>query len=204
MLLIGRNLSPYTRRVAVSLGLLGIEFERKPLTAWHDLDEVRRMNPVGRVPALVLDDGEVLFDSSAILDYLDELAGSGKALMPPAGAERREVQRLTVAALGVMDKAAAARYELVMRPEEKVHKPWLEHNQGQVGSGLDWLEHNVSGPWLTGERLTQADVTLVAACDFLTVFDDSLFPPVKYPRLHALVAKANELAPFADTHPAGR
>lgn len=201
MLLIGRYLSPFTRRVAVTLKLLGMEFERKPLTAWHNLDEVRRLNPVGRVPVLVLDDGEVLFDSTAILDYLDEVAGTRRALTPSGGVERREVQRLTAAAMGVMEKAAAARYELVMRPEEKVHRPWLEHNLGQIRSGVDWLNEHIKGPWLAGERLTQADVTTVAMYDFLKLFDESLVREGTYGELGALVRRANGIKAFADTYP---
>ena len=67
MVLIGRYRSPFTRRVAISMRLLGIAYEHRPHTAWRNLQEVRAVNPVGRVPALILDSGEGLFDSSAIL-----------------------------------------------------------------------------------------------------------------------------------------
>jgi glutathione S-transferase len=179
-----------------------MEFESKPLTAWDNLEDVRRLNPVGRVPALVLDDGEVLFDSSAILEYLDEIAGPETALVPPHGHARREVLRLTAAALGVMEKEAAVRFELNQRPSEKVHQPWIEHNRGQVHSGLEWLNSQVKGPWMTGERLTQADVTTVVTCDFLRAFDESLLPSGKYPALDGLIERATSMIPFAVTHPA--
>lgn len=201
MLLIGRYLSPFTRRVAVTMKLLDIPFESSPLTAWQNLDEVRRMNPVGRVPALVLDDGEVIFDSGAILDYLDEQVGPERALTPPAGRERRDVMRLTATAVGIMEKGAAARYEVVMRPEDKIHTPWLEHNRGQIESGLNWLETQVKGSWLTGESLSQADVSTAVMGAFLRLIDDALMPEGKYPQLDGLVARANELVAFSSTDP---
>ena len=86
MILVGRYRSPFTRRVAISMQLLGIEYEHRPHTAWSNLAEVRAVNPVGRVPALILDSGEALFDSSAILDYIDQLAGPQRALVPPTRA----------------------------------------------------------------------------------------------------------------------
>ena len=76
MVLVGRYRSPFTRRVAISLRILDIAYEHLPYTAWSQLEAVRRVNPVGRVPALVLDSGESLFDSTAILDHLDQLCRS--------------------------------------------------------------------------------------------------------------------------------
>lgn len=200
MILIGRYLSPFTRRVAVSLKILGIPFERKPLTAWHNLDEVRRSNPVGRVPALVLDDGEVLFDSTAILDHLDESAGPDKALLPAGGPERREVLRIVAVCLGIMEKAAAARYEGAMRPEEKVHEPWIEHNLGQARSGLQWLD-SALGARDGGGRITQAEIGAVVTHDFLGVVRPELVSPGSHPALEALVERHRALPAFAETHP---
>lgn len=166
MILYGRYLSPYARRVAVSLKVLGIPFERQAITAWQDLDELRRRNPVGRVPALMTDQGELLFDSSAILDDLDCLVGQERALLPTCRAERRELLRVVSVALGVMDKAAAARYECVMRPVDKIHRPWLDHNISQVVSGLDWLNTKFAGA-RPRERLMQDVISTVVAYDFL-------------------------------------
>ena len=91
MLLVGRLTSPFSRRVAVSLRYLGFDFEHRAINAWSSLAEMRSYNPAGRVPALVLDDGEVLFDSNAILDYLDFLVGPDRAPDSPRGA--RPTQR---------------------------------------------------------------------------------------------------------------
>ncbi|WP_104017741.1 glutathione S-transferase family protein [Roseovarius nitratireducens] len=200
MILIGRYLSPFTRRVAVSLKLLGLPFERRPLTAWHDLEELRRLNPVGRVPALILDDGEMIFESSAILDEIDRIAGPDRALLPAAGPARREALRVTAVALGVMDKAAAARYERVMRPKEKVHQPWIDHNIGQVMSGLGWLEERFADTALPPE-MSQPVISTVVAHDFLAVAMAQMVDLQGVPALRALSQACADLPAFAETRP---
>src|SRR5258705_11343896 len=89
MLLVGQYDSPFVRRVAISLHVFGIAFERNTKSVFADADEMRRINPLGRIPSLVLDDGEVIIDSAAILDYLDGLVGAERALLPPHGPARR-------------------------------------------------------------------------------------------------------------------
>ncbi len=136
MLLVGRYTSPFSRRVAVSLCYLGFEYEHKPINAWSNLTEMRSYNPVGRVPALVLDDGEVLFDSGAILDYLDFLVGPERALTPLTEPERHGVMRVIVCAMGALEKMVHSVYEVAMHPEEKVHEPWIDHNLSQTELAL--------------------------------------------------------------------
>ncbi len=200
MILVGRYLSPYTRRVAVSLHLLNLPFERRPLNPWQNLDDVREINPTGRIPALILDDGEVVFESSAILDHLDQSVGPDRALMAPSGATRRAHLRAVSVGLSVMDKAAAARYELVMRPTDRIHQPWFDHNVSQVHSGLDWLEaHTIK---LCGEgQLTQAAITAIVAFDFLAVALSDHINQDKYTALAALSAEAAVRPAFRQTHP---
>src|SRR3954464_10226841 len=106
MLLVGQYDSPYVRRGAVSLHLLGTPFERRPLSVFGDFGAVRRRNPLGRVPALALDDGEVLGDSTAILHHTGRLAGPERALLPRSGAERRRALQVVALATGCSDKAA--------------------------------------------------------------------------------------------------
>jgi glutathione S-transferase len=109
--LIGHYDSPFVRRVGVSLHILGMPFERQLLSVFSNAGELRAYNPVGRVPALVLEDGEVLVDSAAILDHLDEVAGPERALMPASGAARRDAMQKIVLATGINDKAVAITYE---------------------------------------------------------------------------------------------
>ena len=88
MKLVGPWISGFTRRTAITMKLLGIPFEHLNLNAYTDKEEVRRYSPMGKVPALVLDHGEVLIDSPGIIDVLHEMAGPEKALIPPSGAPR--------------------------------------------------------------------------------------------------------------------
>lgn len=203
MILVGRYRSPFSRRVAVSMQLLGLPYEHRPYTTWSNLAAVRAVNPVGRVPALILDTGETLIDSSAILDYVDQLAGPECALVPTREPERRRVLRVTACALGVLEKVVAALYEKTMHPSEKFHLPWFEHNVSQARSGLEWLDAVDSSPWLAGDRLTQADVTTVVMYDFTRIVNEALIPIGAYPHLDALAGRCNELPAFGATRPTG-
>src|SRR5690349_13111818 len=117
MLLIGMFDSPFVRRVAVSLKLLEIKFEHKNWSVGRDQAQIRKYNPLGRVPVLVLDDGEVLTDSAAILDYLDGRVGRDRALLPFTGAPRRRALALMALATGAAEKAVQQIYEGFFRPE---------------------------------------------------------------------------------------
>jgi glutathione S-transferase len=201
VILIGRYRSPFTRRVAISMRLLGIEYEHRPHTAWSNLADVRAVNPVGRVPALVLDSGEALFDSSAILDYLDHLVGPPRALVPVQEPARHQVLRVTACALGVLEKVVAALYAQTMYPPEKHHPPWIEHNENQARSGLGWLAALEPPAALFGTTLTQAEITTVVMVDFTRIVNPQLIPDGAYPRLDTLVAYCSRLPPFVETRP---
>ena len=101
MILIGRYLSPFVRRVAATMHIYEPPFEHRPFSVvGEDRPKIRDVNPLSRVPALILDDGETLIDSGAILDYLDEQAGPERALTPASGGERRRVLKLMAVAVG--------------------------------------------------------------------------------------------------------
>ncbi len=205
MLLIGRDLSPYTRRVAISMAILGLPVERLQLGTATQQDEIRAYNPLGRVPALQLDDGEVLIESAAILDYLDELAGPDRALIPAAGAARRRVRRHCALLSGVLDKAVWAYYERTRRPDDKIHLPWVEACERQVTDGMAAAEAerpDSAGGWLLGgDRPTQADVTALVTLPFLRLVLPHLVPEGGFPRLEALAARGPDVPGFAETVP---
>src|SRR5580693_3927004 len=116
MILVGQYDSPFVRRVAVSLRVLGFAYQHDTRSVFADFEAMRRVNPLGRIPSLVLDDGETLIDSAAILDWLDQSVGPERALVPAAGAERRRVLRRIALATGAIDKVGAATYERLIRP----------------------------------------------------------------------------------------
>lgn len=198
MKLVGRMLSPFVRRVAATLNLYDMAWESWPLSTVSDMAEILRVNPVGRVPVLYLDDGEMLLDSSAILDHLDELAG-GRALTPRGGAERRAVLRATAIALGTAEKSVAAFYESKRRPEELRWPDGLGMVMAQARGGFAALEAMLEGQdHLVLGRLTQADVTAVIALEFIeTVLPD--LPEAPLLRLSALRDRLNRDARFAST-----
>jgi len=201
MILYGRYRSPYTRRVAVTLKTYQLDYQHRPITAWTHLDELRRINPVGRIPALVLDSGEVLVESYAIIDYLDELVRPDQALIARSGPNRRQVQRIIACATGALDKIVHALYARTMYPPEKIHQPWIDHSEAQATSALQWLEAIDLGGWLVGESMTQADVTTVVMFDFARIVNPALVAPDRYPRLTALADRCGEMPQFAETRP---
>jgi glutathione S-transferase len=201
MLLIGVNRSPYTRRVAITLAAYGMAFEQKALTGFDHRDEVRGSNPLGRIPALVLDSGEVLVDSAAIIDYLDEVYGRERALTPSAGPGRREVLKVAAMMMGACDKLLAGAYERNRKPPEKVHQPWIDDCVAQAIHALkaaDAMIEEGTGYLLFG-RLTQADVTAFIAerlARGLGIDTDT-----QTPRLRALARKLLDEEPFRATEP---
>ena len=105
MILVGQYDSPYTRRVAVSLGLLGFRFEHDTRSVFGDFDSMRTTNPLGRIPSLILPDGTTLIDSAAILDWLDQTVGPERALLPSGGLARRQALQRIALATGTIDKS---------------------------------------------------------------------------------------------------
>ena len=201
MILVGQFDSPFTRRVAVALHLLGIAFTRDTKSVFADAEAMRNINPLGRVPALILDDGEVLIESGAILDHLDEIAGPARALLPQSGAERRQSLRSIALATGGMEKAVAIVYERVLRPEGKQHAPWLERCQTQLAGSLVALEAECDTAGLAGGRFPQAAIASACLVGFLNLRVPDAFPVGRYPRLETLAAHAEALPAFKAARP---
>ena len=204
MILVGQMDSPFLRRVAVTMNHYGLPFERKSLSVFTDQTALRAINPLGKVPALVLDEGEtggeVLFDSQMILDYLDETAGPDVSLTPPAGEDRRKVLRIATVALGVAEKVVALNIETRIRAEGTTDPRLVRHFEGQVKSALQWLEAEApkpdQEPWFLGPDMTQADVTAACALTHAHEKRPELFSPETTPALAALRMRAEALDIF--------
>jgi glutathione S-transferase len=203
MLLIGMFDSPFVRRVAVTMKLLDIPFEHGNWSVGRDFDRIRNYNPLGRVPTLVTDDGEKLMESSAILDYLDELVGPERALLPRAGAERRKALNLMAMATGAAEKGVLQVYEGVFRPESKRHQPWLDRCRLQMNSSLSavdrYLGERGAAQWLVGKRMTQADITAVCAFTFLNDTLRVAQDAVMFQSLALLATRCEALPAFRET-----
>ena len=199
--LIGNFLSPYVRRVAVSLHLLELPFELEELFVFKEPDVVRRYNPLVRIPVLVLDDGANLVESGAILDEIDHMVSPKQRLIPSDGLERRRVVQTAALALACAEKAQWALYEGRFRPAEKVHTPWIEHNEKQVLSGFDHLNAAASevgdGGWIAGTpAISQADVTTTVAYTFAKIVRPTLELAERFPALSHFAARCEILPAF--------
>jgi glutathione S-transferase len=192
MILVGQLDSPYVRRVAVSLVVLGLPFERRLLSVFRHAEEMRRFNPLGRVPVLVLDDGATLIDSAAILDYLDDLVGPDRALLPRSGTARRDALRIMALATGCIDKAMAIAYEQ-RRARELIDASWITRCRGQLDSGLVALDEAIRPSF---ERLMQPQVTTAAALGYVRVRVPDAVSTGRYRNLDGLAAACEALPAF--------
>jgi glutathione S-transferase len=201
MQLIGMLDSPYVRRVAISLKLMGIPFEHRPLSVFRNFELFREVNPVVKAPTLVCDDGVVLMDSTLILDYLEGLVPPERRLMPLAGAARQEALRITGLALSACDKCVALVYEQQQRPADKRHGPWHERVLGQALAAFTVLEDAVgrADPWLQGAGPNAADIVTAVAWRFGQHYNADLVPAWKYPGLVRFSGRAEELEAFSST-----
>ena len=200
MQLIGMLDSPFVRRVAISLKLMGLPFEHHSVSVFRHLERFQSINPIVKAPTLVCDDGVVLMDSTLIVDYLETLAGSTKSLMPPTG-QRRDALQLIGLGLAAAEKAVQVYYEQTLRPAEKQHAPWLERVNWQLLAAYDTLEPLVAKakPWLMGNRLLQPDITIAVAWRFTHYVLPGRIEAVRYPALADFCACAEELPEFVAT-----
>lgn len=201
MILVGQYDSPYVRRVAITLHLYGIPFERNPISVFADADEMSRITPIVRIPSLVLDDGDVLFDSGAIVDYLDETAGPELALTPRSGKERRRVLQATAVAAGGIDKAGAVVYERHFHEGEHKSTVWEARCKKQLAGALTFLEGLLATEWLTGPKMTQADVIAACLIGYLKLRLPETLRDGLYPALDRLSSACEKLDAFMAARP---
>jgi glutathione S-transferase len=201
MVLVGMLDSPYVRRVAVSMKLMGLAFDHRPLSVFRTYDEFRAVNPVVKAPSLVCDDGTVLMDSTLILDYLETLVEPARRLMPADARARREALRLIGLAMAACEKCVQIVYEKERRPPEKRHEPWMQRVISQANAAFTLLEEAAAraAPWLQGGRFDAADVAVACAWRFGQYYDALEVPAAGYPALVAYSLRAEARPEFAST-----
>jgi glutathione S-transferase len=195
MILVGQYDSPVTRRVAVALHHYGMPFTRDTRSIFGDAEAVGKISPLTRIPALVLDDGEVLIDSAAILDHLDELAGD-RALCPASGPARRKVLQMTALAQGTLEKAAAVVYERHFHQPAQQSRDWLTRCLGQTRAGLDELTRRLSQPYACGRDLSHADVMITTLAWYMRDRMDECLSTTDHAPLIALAEHCETLPAF--------
>ena len=199
MILIGQYDSPFVRRVAIALCVYGLAYEHRPWSTFADGDKIERYNPLRRVPTLVLDDGEVLIESAAMLDYLDELAGPAKALIRGNGPQRRADLKICALATGLADKAVSLVYERILHREKS--QVWVERCRGQIAAVLTALEAERVGaaaPFWFGAAIGHADIAVACALSFAGEAHPGIFDEQHWPALAAHAARCEALDIFKE------
>ena len=156
--------SPFGRKVRIAAAALGLagDITVENTDTMDEDDSIRRQNPLGKIPALILDDGRVLYDSRVIVEYLDAITGGGR-LLPADLDARMEALRLAALADGVMDAAILISYESRYRPDQDPYEPWVAHQRGKIERGLAALE--AEPPAI--DPLTVAPISLACALGYL-------------------------------------
>lgn len=198
MQLIGMLDSPFVRRTAISLHMLGVSFEHRSLSVFSDFETFRQINPLVKAPTLVCDDGMRLIDSSLIIDYAESIVAPKQSLMPTEPAQRRVALQLVGLALLVAEKSVQIVYER-KRPDELRYGPWQQRVATQLQAACAMLDREVgeiATTWLHGEQPGQADVTTAVAWGFARRVQPELIKTVDYPALASLAARAERLPAF--------
>ena len=198
MKLIGMLDSPFVRRVAISMRLLGLPFEHAAISVFRGFDAFEKINPVVKAPTLICDDGSVLMDSTLLLTYAEALAG--RSLMPTAPAELVRELRLIGLALAACEKTAQIVYERGLRPAEKRHEPWIARVTGQLNAAYRELETELAAqPLDAGPGLRQSGITVGVAWTFTQSLLPEVVPAAGFPQLVAHAAATEALPVFQAT-----
>jgi len=156
--------SPFGRKVKLSAAILGLSDRIQVVDAdtLNPEDSIRQQNPLGKIPALILEGGEALYDSRVIVEYLDHLAGGGRII--PNGAGRFSALRDQALCDGIMDAALLQVYEGRFRAEDRREPKWIDHQADKVRRGLAHAEAHLSTP---GEDLHIGRIALACALGYL-------------------------------------
>ncbi|WP_181167540.1 glutathione S-transferase family protein [Mesorhizobium sp. B2-6-5] len=198
MKLVGKYMSPFVRRVAVTAHYYGLAYENVPLSTVEGREGIKAFNPVTRVPVVELADGTRIVDSSVIIDYFDQQAAPEKRLVPASGAERFQILSTTAIALGAAEKMILSYYEQHRRPAEFVYRPCIEACDGQAFNGFAHLEAGMEGDWVAGAKFSHADIIAAVAISTLRRLDAEAGEKAaaRVPRLCALTDRCEEMPAF--------
>lgn len=203
MKLIGSLASPYVRKVRIVMAEKKLDYQFVDEDVWADATTIARSNPLGKVPCLVMEGGEAVFDSRVIVEYLDTLSPVGR-LIPTQGRERAEVKTWEALADGVMDAGVLARLEAgwAHRAEGERSQAWIDRQLGKVNTGLKAISQGLGDkPYCSGIHLSLSDIAVGCALGWL----EFRFPDIAWrnthPNLARLQDKLMQRASFADTQP---
>lgn len=197
--LIGMLDSPYVRRAAISLQLLGLPFEHQSISVFSAFDRFREINPLVKAPSLICDDGTVLMDSILITQYAEAFPQKKRSLLPTDLGELQRALRIIGLAMTACEKSVQIVYEHKLRPAEKLHEPWLARVTGQLKEACKALEDEFAKRprAVTSATIDQATLTTAVAWYFSRNMVGDVVPESDYPALAALSRAAEALPEFA-------
>lgn len=203
MKLIGSLASPYVRKVRVVMAEKRLDYQFVLEDVWADSTGIGSSNPLGKVPCLVMEGAEAVFDSRVIVEYLDTLSPVGK-LIPPSGRERAEVKTWEALADGVMDAGMAARMEAIWtgRADGERSQAWIDRHLAKVDAGIKAMARGLGDkPFCSGNHLSLSDIAVVCALEWLEFRFPQIAWRADHPNLVKLVDKLALRPSFADTKP---
>jgi len=202
MKLIGSLTSPYVRKVRVVLAEKKIDYEFELDSPWVPETKVPNVNPLGKIPALILDDDTVLFDSRVIVEYLDNVAPNNK-LMPAPNRERTEVKRWEALADGICDAAALVFLER-KRAAKQQDPEWIKRQEEKIGRALEYMAEELGeNVWCMGTHFSLADIATCCALGYLAFRFPEINWSETHPNLSRLYTKLMQRPALADTVPQG-
>ncbi len=202
MKLIGSLTSPYVRKVRIVMAEKKLDFKLELADVWGG-DEVLESNPLGKVPCLVMEGGEAVFDSRVIVEYLDTLSPVGK-LLPGSGRERVEVRTWEALADGLLDASLLARMEAHWngRSAEQRSQAWIDRQMGRVREALKAMSRGLGeSAYCAGTHFSLADIAVGCALGYIDFRFGHMDWRTPYPNLHRLHDKLSARQSFIDTAP---
>ena len=202
MKLLGSLTSPYVRKVRIVMAEKKLDFQLELEDVWGK-EDILKSNPLGKVPCLVMEGGEPVFDSRVIVEYLDTLSPVGK-LIPPTGRERIEARTWEALADGLLDASILALLEATWagRSEAQRSQAWIDRQMSRVAASLKSMGQGLGDkPWCTGNHFTLADVAVGCALGYLDFRFTHIDWRSEHPNLHRLYDKLSTRPSFIDSAP---
>lgn len=201
MKLIGSLASPYVRKVRVVLAEKKLDYQFVLENVWAADTTINQLNPLGKVPSLIMEDGDVLIDSRVMVEYLDTLTPVCK-LLPPNGRERADIKCWEALADGVLDAAILVRLERTQRPPELQSEQWIARQMLKVQNGLEVVAARLGeSPYCAGIHYSLADVAVGCMLGWLSFRFPEIAWRTSHPNLARLYDKLSERQSFKDTVP---
>jgi glutathione S-transferase len=202
MKLLGSLTSPYVRKVRVVMAEKKLDFQLLLEDVWGN-DDILKSNPLGKVPCLLMEGGEAVFDSRVIVEYLDTLSPVGK-LIPPSGRERIEVRTWEALADGLLDASILARLEANWSGRTKAQRSpaWIDRQMSRVHASIKSMSQGLGDkPWCAGNHFTLADIAVGCALGYLDFRFANIDWRTDHPNLHKLHDKLAARQSFIDSAP---